>query len=143
MSLSRRTTRETSRFSSQKIQRSSRARLHPNSIDAICQNLPEPTKAVGENFRAGGDQVHPRGQAVRKGWPLQGTTSRVRARHRTALRKQLTEGNIEPQRANEKQFIEDYKTKLTEVKTSSSPSARNIKRPKTTSSLSFHFHLHG
>ena len=43
-------------------------------------------------------------------------TLRVRARHATALQKQLTEGNIDPRRANENQFIEDYKAKLTKVK---------------------------
>ena len=43
-------------------------------------------------------------------------TRRVRARHAAALQKQLTEGNIDPQRTNENQFIGDYKEKLTEVK---------------------------
>ena len=47
--------------------------LHPTSIDDICQDLPELTDPVGEDFPGNGDQVHPRGHAVRKGWPLRGT----------------------------------------------------------------------
>ena len=90
--------------------------LHPNSIDAICQNLPEPTEPVGENFRAVATKCILEAKRYAKDGRFEELTRRVRARHAAALQKQLTEGNIEPQRANENQFIGDYKAKLTKVK---------------------------
>ena len=90
--------------------------LHPNSIDAICQNLPEPTEPVGENFRAEATKCILEAKQYAKDGRFEELTRRVHARHAAALRKQLTEGNIEPHRANENQFIGDYKAKLTKVK---------------------------
>ena len=90
--------------------------LHPTSIDGICQNLPEPTEPVGENFRAVATECILEAKQYAKDGRFKELTHRVRPRHAAALKKQLTESNIEPQRANESQFIEDYKAKLTKVK---------------------------
>ena len=90
--------------------------LHPSSIDAICEDLPELTEPVGENFRAMAIQCTQEATRYAKDGRFEELTRRVRARHAKALQKQLTESNIEPQRANESQFIEDYKAKLTKVK---------------------------
>ena len=89
---------------------------HPTSIDGICQNLPEPTEPVGENFRAVATECILEAKQYAKDGRFEELTRRVRPRHAAALKKQLTESNIEPQRANESQFIEDYKAKLTKVK---------------------------
>ena len=89
--------------------------LRPNLIDTICQNLPEPTESVGEHFRAVATKCILEAKRYAKDGRFKELT-RVRARHVAALQKQLTEGNIEPQRANENQFIGDYKAKLTQVK---------------------------
>ena len=90
--------------------------VHPNFIEAICQNLPEPTEPVGENFRAVATKCILEAKQYAKEGRFEELTRRVRARHASALQKQLTKGNIEPQRTNENQFIGDYKAKLTKVK---------------------------
>ena len=90
--------------------------VHPNSIEAICQNLPEPTEPVGENFRAVATKCILEAKRYAKEGRFEELTRRVRARHASALQKQLTKENIEPQRTNENQFIGDYKAKLTKVK---------------------------
>ena len=88
--------------------------LHPNSVDAICQNLPSPTEEVGENFRVtSAECVREATQFAREG--RFDELASVRERHVAALEEQLTEGNPEPQHSNENQFIADYTTKLTEV----------------------------
>ena len=88
----------------------------PNSIDAICHTLPEPTEPVGENFRAVVTKCILEVKRYAKEGRFKELTLRVRARHAAALKKQLTEEDIEPQRANENQFIGNYKAKLTKVK---------------------------
>ncbi len=90
--------------------------LQPTSIDAICQDLPEPTEPVGENFRAVAIKCTQEVRRYAKEGRFDDLTRRVRPRHAKKLQRQLTNGNIEPQRANESQFIEDYKAKLTKVK---------------------------
>ena len=90
--------------------------LHPNSIDAICQNPPRPTEAVGENFRVASTEcVREATQCAREG--RFDELASIRDRHIAVLEAQLTEGNPEPQHSNENQFIADYTTKLTEVET--------------------------
>ena len=89
--------------------------LHPDSIDTICQGLPKLTEPVGESFQA----VATKCILEAKRYAGEGhfkELTKVRSRRVAALQKQLTEGDIEPQRANETQFIEDYKAKLTTVK---------------------------
>ena len=85
--------------------------LHPNSIDAICQNLPEPTEPVGENFRA----VATKCILEAKRYATEGRfkeLTQVRAKHAKALQRRLTEGDNEPQQTSENQFIAEYKTEL-------------------------------
>ena len=87
--------------------------LHPNSVDAICKNLPSPEE-VGENFRvASAECVREATQFAREG--RFNELASVRDRHVAALEEQLTEENPEPQHSNELQFISDYTTKLKEV----------------------------
>ena len=83
--------------------------LHPSLIDAICEDLPEPTEPVGENFRAMAIQCTQEATRYAK-------DGRFEELNAAALESQLTEDNSEPHRANENQFIEDYKAKLTKVK---------------------------
>ena len=90
--------------------------LPPNLIDAICHTLPEPTEPVGENFRAVVTKCILEVKRYAKEGRFEELTLRVRPRHAAALKKQLTEEDIEPQRANENQFIGNYKAKLTKVK---------------------------
>ncbi len=90
--------------------------LHPSSIDAICEDLPELTEPVGENFRAMAIQCTQEATRYAKDGRFEELTCGVCARHAAALERQLTEDNSEPHRANENQFIEDYKAKLTKVK---------------------------
>ena len=89
--------------------------LHPNSIDTICQGLPTLTEPVGENFRAVATKCILEAKRYAEEGHFKELT-KVRSRRAAALQKQLTEGAIDPQRANETQFIEDYKAKLTTVK---------------------------
>ena len=89
--------------------------LPPNSIDVICQNLPEPTHPVNRNFQAVASKCTLEAKQYAKEGRFE-ELNQVRAQHVEELQKELTDGNIERQRANENQFIEDYKTKLTEVK---------------------------
>ena len=90
--------------------------VHPNSIDAICQDLKEPTEPVGESFQAQAAKCIQEAKQYAKGGRFLELTSRLRGRHVAALRQRLTVGNIEPQRSNENQFIVNYKTKLAKVK---------------------------
>ena len=90
--------------------------LHPTSIDAICQDLPELTDPVGEDFRAMAIKCTQEATQYAKDGHFEELTSRVRSRHVAALQRRFKKNNIEPQRANESQFIEDYKAKLTKVK---------------------------
>ena len=89
--------------------------LHPNSIDAICQTLPEPIEPVGENFRKVASECTRDVKQYAKEGRFE-ELIQVRDQHESVLQKQFTEGNIEPQRANESQFIGEYKAKLGEVK---------------------------
>ena len=90
--------------------------LHPNSIDAICQDLPKATEPIGEGFRTQAIKCIREAKQYARDGHLEELTRRVRARHVSALRRRLTGENVDPQRKNEIQFIEDYKAKLTEVK---------------------------
>ena len=85
--------------------------LHPNSIGAICQNLPKPTELVGANFRASAMECILEAKRYAKEGRFEELTQ-LCDRHVAALQKQLTEGNIESQRANETQFIGDYKAEI-------------------------------
>ena len=89
--------------------------LHPDSIDSICQNLPQLTEPVGENFRAVATKCILEAKRFAKESRFK-ELGRVRTRHATALQKRLSEETIEPQRTNENQFIGDYKMQLAEVK---------------------------
>ena len=89
--------------------------LHPDSIDSICQNLPQLTEPVGEDFRAVATKCILEAKRFAKESRFK-ELGRVRTRHATALQKRLSEETIEPQRINENQFIGDYKMQLAEVK---------------------------
>ena len=89
--------------------------LHPNAIDTICQSLPEPTEPVGEEFRAMATKCRLEAKRYAKDGRF-GKLTQLLNRHATALQKQLSQEDLEPQRANEIQFIGDYKAKLTKVK---------------------------
>ena len=91
------------------------SKLHPDSIDAICQDLPEATEPVGEDFRAQAIKCVREAKQYAKDGRIRELTGLVRARHVAALRRRITGKNIDPQRANENQFIRDYKAKLAEV----------------------------
>ena len=116
MSSSQGITGEPSGFSSPKIRCFFSKTVHPNSIDAICQDLKEPTEPVGESFQAQAAKCIQEAKQYAKGGRFLELTSRLRGRHVAALRQRLTVGNIEPQRSNENQFIVNYKTKLAKVK---------------------------
>ena len=88
---------------------------HPDSIGAICQNLPKPTEPVGENFRAAAIKCILEAKRYAKEGRFEELTQ-VCDRQAAALQGQLAEGNIESQRANETQFIGDYKAEMTKVK---------------------------
>ena len=101
--------------------------LHPNSIDAICQNLPEPTEPVGENFRA----VATKCILEAKRYATEGRfkeLTQVRAKYAKALQRRLTEGDNEPQQTSENQFIAEYKTELKKVQ--ANLIAKSTKRQK-------------
>ena len=114
MSSSRKTTRETSRFSSLEDSTLFPDTLHPNSIDAICQNLPELTEPFGENFRAVATKCILEAKRCATEGRFKELTQ-VRAKHAKALQRRLTEGDNEPQRTRENQFIAEYKTELKKV----------------------------
>lgn len=90
--------------------------LHPNSIDAICQDLPEATEPIGEDFRARAIKCIQEAKQYAKDGHFDELTRRVRGRHILSLQRRLTDETTDPQRENELQFIADYKAKLTEVK---------------------------
>ena len=89
--------------------------VHPNSIEAICQTLPEPGAPVGDNFRSAANEC----TLEAKRYASEGRfkeLGQARGRHVAALKKQLTKGDIEPQWSNENQFIEEYATELRTVR---------------------------
>ncbi len=88
--------------------------LHPNSIDSICRNLPSPTVPVGENFQTVATKCIHEAKRYAKEGRFEELTQ-VRTKHARALQRQLTEGNNEPQRTSENQFIVEYKTELKKV----------------------------
>ena len=90
--------------------------LHPSSIDTICQDLPEATEPMGEEFRAQAIKCIEEAKQYAKDGRFDELTRRVRTRHVLPLQRRLTGEINDPQRKNELQFIEDYKAKLTEVK---------------------------
>ena len=89
--------------------------LHSNSIIPICQNLPEPTGPVGRNFQALATKCTLEAKRYAKEDRFKELTQ-VCDQHVAELQKKLTEETIERQRVNEQQFLEDYKTKLIEIK---------------------------
>lgn len=89
--------------------------VHPGLIDAICQNLPKPTEPVGDDFRAKAIKCTREAKQYAKEGRFKELT-RVRTRHAVALKKEITEGDIEPQWSNENQFIEEYTTDLKKVR---------------------------
>ncbi len=89
--------------------------LPPNSIDAICQNLPKLTEPVGEKFREVATKCILEAKQYAKEGRFQELTQ-VRARHAKALQRQLTKGDTVPQQTSENQFIAEYKTELQKVK---------------------------
>ena len=89
--------------------------LHPDSINAICQGLPKPPESVRDNFRELANKcILEAGQYAKKGCFEE--LDQLCARSTAALQKQLTEGAEELPQDNERQFIDDYKAKLTQVK---------------------------
>ena len=89
--------------------------LPPDPIDGICQNLPEPTHPVGMNFRAAANKCMLEAKQYAKERRFEELTQ-LRDQHVVVLQEEFTSVSVARQQANEKQFIEDYKTKLTEVK---------------------------
>ena len=90
--------------------------LHSDPIDAICEKLPEPTYPVGMKFQAAADKCILEARQYARERRFEELTQ-LRDQHVAVLEEERTDVKVARQQANEKQFIEDYKTKLTEVLT--------------------------
>ena len=89
--------------------------VQPDVVDTICQTLPAPAELVGDNFRAAATKCTLEAKEYAKDGRFADLV-RVRNRHIAILRRRLTKANVEPQRSNEKQFIEEYAKELNKIK---------------------------
>ena len=118
--------------------------LPPNSIDAICHTLPEPTEPVGENFRAEVTKCILEVKRYAKDGRFEELTLRVRARHAAALKKQLTEEEYRASAGKRKPVHWGLQGEADEGQSQARRRAHETSEgPRLHSLPASHVHLHG
>ena len=86
-------------------------KLHPNDIDTLCNELPEPTTVVHEEFRKNADEC--RREAIRLAHEGRfSELAQLRGEHNSKL---STRSNQQPQNQNENNFRNTFLSKLEEL----------------------------
>ena len=88
--------------------------LHPDLVNSICQGLPKPPESVRAEFQELANRCIQKAEEYAREGRFK-ELDQVCAQRTAALEKLLSKGAEELPQDNESQFIEDYKTKVTQV----------------------------